>query len=106
MCIRECVNATQAGSLSLDMCTHRHAWHVYVCACVYMYAYTTTYAHNYMHTRTHTYIHVYVYSYKQDMVVWQEADILTAMQQDAVRADQSLADVRAQIREEAALLAR
>jgi hypothetical protein len=40
------------------------------------------------------------------MVVWQEADILTAMQQDAVRADQSLADVRAQIREEAALLAR
>jgi hypothetical protein len=37
---------------------------------------------------------------------WQEADILTAMQQDAVLADQSLADVRAQIRDEAALLAR
>ena len=59
-----------------------------------------------MQTRTYTYTYMRVCIHANKTWWWQEADILTAMQQDAVLVDQSLADVRAKIRDEAALLAR
>jgi hypothetical protein len=79
-----------------------------MCMCVRVYICMRTPLHTHITTCIHGHIHTYMCMciVTSKTWWWQEADILTAMQQDAVRADQSLADVRAQIREEAALLAR